>query len=276
MKTHTVKGADGINLHVREWGKPTDIEILLIYGWSQSHLSWTKQCEELAQKGHRIVALDLRGHGMSGAPLQAGQYVDGNKWAGDIAAIIDQVALEKPILVGWSYGGYVVLDYVHKYGQDKIAGINFVAAAVVLGKKAFGPLIGPGFLENAPGACQTDLPMNIAAIRNFLCACTAKPIGRDDFEITLAYNMIVHPLVRAFLLQRELDFTPVLAGLTVPVLATHGRSDIVVLPAMTEHILEHCKVAEVSWFDGVGHTPFLEEPDRFNHELIAFAGRVHG
>jgi non-heme chloroperoxidase len=68
----------------------------------------------------------------------------------------------------------------------------------------------------------------------------------------------------------------VLAGLTVPVLATHGRSDIVVLPAMTEHILEHCKVAEVSWFDGVGHAPFLEEPDRFNHELIAFAGRVHG
>ena len=118
--------------------------------------------------------------------------------------------------------------------------------------------------------------MNIAAIRNFLCACTAKPIGRDDFEITLAYNMIVHPLVRAFLLQRELDFTPVLAGLTVPVLATHGRSDIVVLPAMTEHILEHCKVAEVSWFDGVGHTPFLEEPEIFNHELIAFAGRVHG
>ena len=102
MKTHTVKGADGINLHVREWGKPTDIEILLIHGWSQSHLSWAKQCEELAQKGHRIVALDLRGHGMSGAPLQAGQYMDGNKWADDIAAIIDQVALEKPILVGWS------------------------------------------------------------------------------------------------------------------------------------------------------------------------------
>ena len=130
---------------------------ILALSWSQSHLSWAKQCEELAQKGHRIVALDLRGHGMSGAPLQAGQYMDGNKWADDIAAIIDQVALEKPILVGWSYGGYVVLDYVHKYGQDKIAGINFVAAAVVLGKKAFGPLIGPGFLENAPGACQTDL-----------------------------------------------------------------------------------------------------------------------
>jgi non-heme chloroperoxidase len=249
---------------------------LLIHGWSQSHLSWAKQCEKLGQKGHRIVALDLRGHGMSDAPLQPAQYVDGNKWADDIAAVIEQVALEKPILVGWSYGGYVVLDYVHKYGQDKIAGINFVAAAVVLGKKAFGSLIGPGLLENAPGACQVDLPTNIAAIRNFLYACTAKPMGRDHFEVMLAYNMVVHPLVRAFLLQRELDFTPVIAGLTVPVLATHGRSDIVVLPAMSEHILEHCKAAQVSWFNGVGHAPFLEEPDRFNQELIAFAGWANG
>jgi len=49
-----------------------------------------------------------------------------------------------------------------------------------------------------------------------------------------------------------------------------------VLPAMSEHILEHCKVAQVSWFNGVGHAPFLEEPDRFNQELIAFAGWANG
>lgn len=36
--------------------------------------------------------------------------------------------------------------YVRKYEQSKIGGINFVNAAVVLGAKAFGPLIGPGFL----------------------------------------------------------------------------------------------------------------------------------
>lgn len=276
MQTHTVKGADGINLHAREWGRPAGIPILLIHGWSQSHLSWSKQCDELGQRGYRVVALDLRGHGMSDAPLQADQYIDGNKWADDIAAVIDQVALDKPILVGWSYGGYVVLDYVHKYGQDKIAGINFVAAAVILGKKASGPLIGPGFLENAPGACHPDLPTNIAAIRGLLRACVAKPIDRDDFEVMLAHNMVVHPQVRGFLLQRELDFTPVVEGIKVPVLATHGRSDIVVLPAMTEHILEHCDGARVSWFDDVGHAPFIEEPERFNRELIAFAERANG
>ena len=41
-----------------------------------------------------------------------------------------------------------------------------------------------------------------------------------------------------------------------------------------EYILNHCKTAEVSWYDGVGHTPFLEEPLRFNTELKRFAARA--
>jgi len=168
MKIHTVKGAAGVSLHVREYGKSTGIPILLIHGWSQSHLCWSKQYDSALNNDARIVALDLRGHGMSDAPVQMDQYTDGDKWADDIAVVIDELALDGVILVGWSYGGYIILDYVLRKGQSKIAGINFVAAAVVLGPKAFGPLLGPGFLENAPGACEDDLPTNIAAIRRFL------------------------------------------------------------------------------------------------------------
>ena len=40
MKIHTIRGAGGVNLHVREYGKLTGIPILLIHGWSQSHLCW--------------------------------------------------------------------------------------------------------------------------------------------------------------------------------------------------------------------------------------------
>jgi pimeloyl-ACP methyl ester carboxylesterase len=185
--------------------------------------------------------------------------------------VIDQLALDRPILVGWSYGGYIISDYVRRNGQDKIAGINFVAAAVVLGPKAFGALIGPGFLENAPDACQDDLPTNIAAMRRFLRACIAKPVSQDDFEEILAFNMIVKPSVRGALVTRELDFAPLLERITVPVLVTHGRSDRVVLPAMADYILNHCKTAAASWYDGVGHAPFLEDPLRFNAELKRFA-----
>ncbi len=274
MKIHSVRGGSGLNLHVREWGQPTGVPILLIHGWSQNHLCWMKQYESEPLKEFRLAALDLRGHGMSDAPVQAEQYTHGDNWADDIAAIIDQLALDRPTLVGWSYGGFIISDYVRKHGQSKIAGINFVGAAVVLGPKAFGPLIGPGFLENAPGACQPDVPTNVAAMRKFLRACVVKPIAQDDFETLLAFNMIVRPEVRAFLTQRELDFAPILKGLTLPVLVTHGRADNVVLPAMGNYILEHCKTAEASWFEGVGHAAFLEEPGRFNSELVRFAKKA--
>jgi non-heme chloroperoxidase len=271
MKLHTVHGAAGVKLHVREYGKSTGVPILLIHGWSQSQLCWSKQYESALKNDAHIVAFDLRGHGMSDAPDELDQYTDGNKWADDVAAVIDQLALDRPILVGWSYAGYVISDYVRKNGQDKIAGINFVAAAVVLSPKASGSLVGPGFLENAPGACQQDLPTNIAAIRRFLRACFVKPVSQDDFEEILAFNMIVKPNVRRALLQRELDFASLLEGITVPVLVSHGRADTMVMPAMADFILDHCKTAEVSWYEGVGHAPFLEEPLRFNTELKRFA-----
>jgi non-heme chloroperoxidase len=271
MKIETVKGAAGVNLHVREAGARNGIPILLIHGWSQSHLCWAKQFESSVRDECRIVALDLRGHGMSDAPVESAQYTDGDKWAEDIAAVIDALDLDRPVLVGWSYGGFIISDYVRRFGESKIAGINFVGAAIALGPNAFGSLIGPGFLENAPGACQNDLPTNIAAIRKFLRACLVKPISQDDFEQILAFNMVVKPSVRAAMIQRELDFASLLKDITVPVLVTHARSDIVVLPAMADYILTHCKSARASWFAGVGHAPFLEEPVRFNTELISFA-----
>ncbi len=269
MKIHTTKGAAGVNLHVREHGKLTGIPILLIHGWSQSHLCWSKQYESTLKDEARIVALDLRGHGMSDAPVQIDQYTDGDKWADDIAAVIDELALDRPILVGWSYGGYIISDYLRRKGQGNIAGINFV------GPKAFGAFLGPGFLDNAPGACQDDLPTNIAAIRKFLRACFVKPISQDDFEEILAFNMAVKPRVRGAMTQRELDFASLLQGITVPVLVTHGLSDTVVLPAMADYILKHCKIAQASWFEGVGHAPFLEEPLRFNTELKHFARNAY-
>jgi non-heme chloroperoxidase len=47
-----------------------------------------------------------------------------------------------------------------------------------------------------------------------------------------------------------------------------------VLPATAEHVLATCPVAEASWYEGVGHTPHLEQPDRFNRELAALTRRV--
>src|ERR1043165_3346543 len=102
MKTEMVKGGNGVNLYVRDGGAPDGIPMLLIHGWSQSHLCWAKQFEGSLRNVCRIIALDLRGHGMSDAPVEADQYTDGDKWAEDIAAVIDVLHLDRPLLVGWS------------------------------------------------------------------------------------------------------------------------------------------------------------------------------
>jgi non-heme chloroperoxidase len=112
--------------------------------------------------------------------------------------------------------------------------------------------------------------------RGFVRACLATPLPADDIETAVAWNMAVPAQIRANLAAREIDDDDVLRRLDVPVLVTHGREDRVVLPAMTEHVLATCPAAEASWYDGVGHVPHMEAPERFNRELADFARRVRG
>jgi pimeloyl-ACP methyl ester carboxylesterase len=276
MQVHTVTGGGGVRLHVREWGNADGPPILFIHGWSQNHLCWDKQYESALRDEFRLVAFDLRGHGMSEAPPGPGPYTDDRLWADDLAAVIGRLDVERAVLVGWSYGAFVICDYIRTYGQDRVAAINFVEGAVKLGEAAFGTLIGPGFLDHFADATADDLPTNIRGMRGFVRVCLAKPVAAEDFETALCWNMAVAPQVRASLAAREIDDDDVLRGLGVPVLVTQGRSDTVVLPAMAEHILATCPTAEASWYDGVGHVPHLEEPGRFNRELAALTRRACG
>jgi non-heme chloroperoxidase len=274
MKVHEIRGGGGLRLHVREWGKADGPPILFIHGWSQNHLCWVKQYESALADEFRLVAYDLRGHGMSEAPLEPEHYTDDELWADDVAAIIDELGLDRTVLVGWSYGAFVICDYIRAYGQDRIAAVNFVEGAVKLGETAFGTLIGPGFLDHFVGATADDLPTNIATMRSFVKVCASKPLPAEDFEAALCWNIAVPAPIRANLAARELDCDDVLRAVAVPLLVTQGQADTVVLPAMAEHVLATCRTAEASWYDGIGHLPHLQEPARFNRELAALARRV--
>jgi non-heme chloroperoxidase len=268
--TRDILGGGGVNLHAREWGTPRGPALLFIHGWSQSDLCWLNQVRGDLAETFRIVTFDLRGHGLSEKPAGPERYADGQLWADDVASVIDQTGLERPILVAWSYGGYIVADYLRAYGDTHIGGINLVGAAVILRPPAFDH-IGLGLLENVQGMCVPDLLANIAATRRFLRACTARPLSDDEVAAALAWNMVVPSPVRGALLSRELDASEILASVTVPVLVTHGHDDAIVLPSMAEHTLTVCPAANASWYDGVGHMPFWEAPDRFAHELAGLA-----
>jgi pimeloyl-ACP methyl ester carboxylesterase len=273
MRIHEVRGGGGLRLHVREWGKADGLPIVFIHGWSQNHLCWAKQIESELADEFRLVAYDLRGHGMSEAPLEAEHYTDGRLWGDDVAAIMRQLRLDRVVLVGWSYGPFVICDYIRAHGQGRIAAINFVEGAVKLGEAAFGTLIGPGFIDNFVGATADDLPTTIGAMRSFVRACLSRPMPDDEFETAICWNVVVPAAIRANLAARALDCDDVLRALELPVLVTQGRADTVVLPAMAEHILATCPTAEASWYDG-GHVPHLEDAERFNRELTALARLV--
>jgi pimeloyl-ACP methyl ester carboxylesterase len=164
------------------------------------------------------VAYDLRGHGMSEAPLDPEHYADGKLWADDVAGMIETLQLDRPVLVGWSYGGFIACDYVRAYGQDRISAINLAGGATTLAESAFGTLIGPGFLEHLPGAVADDLPTNIAAMRGLVKAFSAKPLPPEDVETLLAAGMVVPARIRANLAAREIDGDDVLRALHLPML----------------------------------------------------------
>jgi non-heme chloroperoxidase len=273
-RIHTVEGGGGLRLHVREWGKTDGAPILFIHGLSQNHLCWARQYQSALAEEFRLVAYDLRGHGMSEAPLEPEHYADGALWADDVAAIIQQLGLDRPVLVGWSYGGFITCDYLRAHGQDHIAAINLTGGVTTLGQAAFGTLIGPGFLDHFADVTADDLPTNIRGMRGLVKAWPATPYPPEEVETLLCSGMTVPAQIRANLGAREIDGDDVLATLQVPLLVSHGRADTVVLPAMAEHFLATCPTAEPSWYEGVGHTAFLEQPERFNRELATLTRRA--
>jgi pimeloyl-ACP methyl ester carboxylesterase len=271
VRTHQVSGGGGVQLHVEETGNPSGQPVLFIHGLSQSGLAWHRQLNSELARHHRLVALDLRGHGESERPADA--YGDSDLWAQDVAAVITSLGLERPILTGWSYGGVVICDYLSRYGEDRIGGVHLVGALCRLGESAL-PFLGPEFLAAIPGLFATDAEESVTALRAFGRLLTREPLAAEDSYRVLGVAAAAPPRVRQGLLDRTLDYEALLAGLRTPVLITHGLEDAVVLPVMADHNASTIRHAQTSYYPNVGHAPFWENPDRFNAELRIFAASL--
>jgi non-heme chloroperoxidase len=264
-KPISVKTPDGLTISAQEWGNPQGPEILLIHGFSQSHMSWMRQVDSDLAKEFRIITYDLRGHGNSDKPEDKARYHDNKAWGDEVKAVMDAAGLKRPVLVGWSYAGRVISDYVTTHGADKIAGINFVDASI----KFFPEFVGDN-LKNLPLMGSEDMAINIKATRDFVRGCFEKQPTPEDFEITLAFNMMVPPKVRNGLGGRPLDATEVMSKLKIPVLVTHGAQDRNSKTGTAQYTAKTIPGAKLSIYEGIGHAPFYEDAARFNTELAAF------
>src|SRR5256885_272431 len=112
----------------------------------------------LLAERHQVITPDLQGHGRT---ADIDRPIDARLMAGDIAALIDQLGLEKPDLVGYSLGGGVALQTAFQY-PDKIR--RLVAAAANLRRDALYPAILPGVTHYSLGSS----PLFAAAVLDFL------------------------------------------------------------------------------------------------------------
>src|SRR5438552_1734321 len=171
MNTHKVRGGGGIQLNVVETGNSRGRPIVFIHGFSQCCLAWSRQMGSALAEDHRLIAVDIRGHGLSDKPREG--YNDSKLWADDINAVIQSLNLDQPILCGWSYGPLVILDYIRHYGEDHIGGVHFVGGITKLGSDEAMSVITPAFLAS----CQASSPQmlkRVYAVSSHCCECASR------------------------------------------------------------------------------------------------------
>ena len=271
MNSHTVTGGDGIDIHIDETGDTNGQSILFIHGYTQSRLSWDKQMHSDLADDFHLLAMDDRGHGRSEKPRDA--YADSSLWADDVQAVIETLELDQPVLVGWSYGGLIISDYLETHGDEHISGINLVGAISKLGTEDAMAVIGEDFTELVPGFESTDAEESVETLETFVRRCSYDEPTDQDLYYMLGFNVAVPPYVRTGLHSRTVTHDGDLQAVEVPTLITHGEEDTIVLPDAAEEHADFIPTAETSYYPEVGHSPFWEAPERFNRELSEFVSR---
>ena len=274
LQEKRVTGGGGTAIATVAVGPETAQPILFIHGWSQSAHAWEGFLQGGLAQDYRLIALDMRGHGRSDRPDPVVSYRESRLWAEDIAAVIAAHQVTKPILVGWSYGGYVIADYLRHYGEGNVGGVLFAGAITQhrteKSKRYRNAESGPRFK-----AAMTLSGNNREAAGDFLRLCTYAALPAARVESLIDEMALVPTAVRAALFDRPMtDNDDVLAKLTIPVMVVHGAEDRIVLPASAEDHAAVIPGTTLRIYPEVGHMPFEESPAAFEADLRALAQTV--
>ena len=284
-RQHTVRLPDGgPELAVRELDGPRR-PFLLVHGLASNARLWDGVARHLAAAGHRVVAVDLRGHGLSQEP-PGGYDTDTN--ADDLAALAAATGLARPVVAGQSWGGNVVLSLAARHPG--------VAAAVAC--------VDGGWLRPSDGfatfeACWAALaPPSLDGVR-YADVARAIAAGHPDWPEegvagTLA-NLVELPgggvrarlardhhqsIVRSLFEGDPAAWYPRIAVpvLLVPAVAEHpeagegARADT--SRAAVQEALAALPRGAARWYAGADHDLHAQHPGRLTDDLLALAGRA--
>ena len=269
MSTSYTTSSDGTRIAYTSVGDATRPSILLIHGWAQQFMCWRPLLERLQDRFH-IVAMDLRGHGASDKPDNEAAYIDTVLWADDVQAVIHAAKLDTPVLVGWSYGARVIAAYLAVKGDADIAGIGLASGVLAIGSHRESWMAGTASPGLERDLYTDDVPRRLAATARFVDACTAQPLDRTTYAELVGANMLCPAHVRRALFRADVDLRPVFGKMTCPGLVIHGTQDDVVTPATGQAAARCMAHGQYLPYEGIGHAPFLDAPDRFAEDLSQF------
>lgn len=262
----------GLHVHYRDQGNPSGPTLVLVHGFSANVDAWEPWVKRLGGT-YRIVTLDLPGHGLTQTPK--GYKVGPDTFIDTVQGVADHLKLGKFVIAGNSMGGGVAWNYALAH-PERLDGLVLVDAAGWSRPKDSkgGPLIFK-ILGN---------PVGRTLVKN-LDASRLTKAGLEDAYIdkSLVTDALVHRYVdltrapghRDILLSLQAanraPATPaILATIKVPTLVMHGRIDKLIPFANGEAFAKAIPGATLIAYDGVGHVPMEQIPDKSAADLDAW------
>lgn len=261
MKRRRFSTSDGVFLSAIESdaaGIPeSPLTIALIPGWCMPAWLWQPQIDALSRH-YRVIALDPRGQGESDVPATGYNF---ERRATDIAEFLQ--AENHVVLVGWSLGALEALEYAHRFGEDKLAAMVLVDSSV--GELPVPP---PG------GTFLESLRQNRDQVLDeFVRDMYGKP--RPASETVRLLNDV-----------KRISLENSIALLSSGIPREHWKACAhafrkPLMYVVTPQFEEQARNLEINrpgtrieLFSDAGHALFVDEPARFNAQLLSFAGAI--
>jgi pimeloyl-ACP methyl ester carboxylesterase len=253
---------DGVWLNYQEIGSGSAPFVFVHGAGGCDHTDFAPQVAHFGQR-HRVVAVDLRGHGSSSAPEQD-YSIPGH--ADDVAWMIQELGLYKPIVVGHSMGGAIAFDLAARY-PDLLGAIVAIDAPVVVppevGMAVAGPLMG-----------AMGTPNWNRALRDFM----ASAMHANDDPVRCERILTAMEAFPAYIGQAEFrsgfggwDARAAISACTAPAMYIQAA-----VPADLDLLRQLCPGVVIATTSGNGHWVQLEAPDQVNTEIEGFVRALTG
>ncbi|GAA4544057.1 alpha/beta hydrolase [Pseudonocardia xishanensis] len=266
----TVELSTGVHIAVQDVGAGP--VVVLIAGFALTHELWDRQVRVLAEKGHRVVCVDLRGHGDSDAPLDG---YDVAALADEVTAVLDAVDVRSCVLVGHSFGGLVAFRMAarspRRVTRLVLVGSNGVAACRTENFPFGRP--GPALLARVVEAEHAGrVPARRAALVASFATGPAPDAAVIDWLMSMSLQMPSWAAIACFRSLFTCDHVADLPSVTMPVVQVVGLADPVHSFKGAAWLQERLPDAHLVEIAASGHYPMLETPDEFDHVLLAALG----